>query len=137
MAKNPNYNIRGALLTILKGMAPEAEHEVDIVHLCHLIAWFREGAPGSDFEIERRFSMLVEALEQSEDLRVQVKGYLEQFLKESRYRYTFAELGILGNETFGQAMKNRIFQRLLPATVEDKTLRESLSVMFTKSDDHE
>lgn len=46
-------------------------------------------------------------------------------------------LGILGNETFGQAMKNRIFQRLLPATVEDKTVRESLSLMFTKPDDHE
>ncbi|MEK9815538.1 MAG: hypothetical protein VW447_00255 [Limnobacter sp.] len=137
MATNPNYNIRGALLTILNGMGPDNEHEADIAHLCHLMEWFREGAPGSDFEIERRFSMLVEALEQSNDLRVQVKGYLEQFLKESRYRYTFAELGILGNETFGQAMKNRIFQRLLPATVEDKTVRESLSLMFTKPDDHE
>lgn len=137
MATNPNYNIRGALLTILNGMGPDTEHEADIAHLCHLMEWFREGASGSDFEIERRFSMLVEALEQSNDLRVQVKGYLEQFLKESRYRYTFAELGILGNETFGQAMKNRIFQRLLPATVEDKTVRESLSLMFTKPDDHE
>lgn len=137
MAMNPNYNIRGALLTILNGMGPDNEHEADIAHLCHLMEWFREGAPDSDFEIERRFSMLVEALEQSNDLRVQVKGYLEQFLKESRYRYTFAELGILGNETFGQAMKNRIFQRLLPATVEDKTVRESLSLMFTKSNDHE
>lgn len=137
MATNPNYNIRGALLTILNGMGPDSEHDADIAHLCHLMEWFREGASGSDFEIERRFSMLVEALEQSNDLRVQIKGYLEQFLKESRYRYTFAELGILGNETFGQAMKNRIFQRLLPATVEDKTVRESLSLMFTKSDDHE
>ena len=137
MAMNPNYNIRGALLTILNGMGPDNEHEADIAHLCHLMAWFREGAPGSDFEIERRFSMLVEALEHSAALRLQVKAYLEQFLNESRYRYTFAELGILGNESFGQAMKNRIFQRLLPATVEDKTVRESLSLMFTKADDHE
>ncbi|HEX4878823.1 MAG TPA: recombinase [Limnobacter sp.] len=137
MANSPNYNIRGALLTILNGMAPDPHHDADIVHLCHLIAWFREGAIGSDFEIERRFIMVVEALERSSDLRLQVKGYLEQFLKESRYRYTFAELGILGNETFGQAMKNRIFQRLLPATVEDKTVRESLSLVFTKSSDHE
>ncbi|HEX4842549.1 MAG TPA: hypothetical protein VFV57_02680, partial [Limnobacter sp.] len=137
MASNPNYNIRGALLTILNGMAPDPQHDADIAHLCHLVAWFRDGAPGSDFEIERRFTMVVEALEGSEELRLQVKGYLEQFLKESRYRYTFAELGILGNETFGQAIKNRIFQRLLPATVEDKTVRESLSLMFTKSSDHE
>lgn len=137
MATNPNYNIRGALLTILKGMGPDSEHEVDIAHLCHLMEWFREGAPGSDFEIERRFSMLLEALERSNDLRVQVKGYLEQFLKESRYRYTFAELGILGSETFGKAMKSRVFQRLLPATVDDKTVRESLNLMFPKADDHE
>ncbi|WP_341237653.1 hypothetical protein [uncultured Limnobacter sp.] len=137
MATNPNYNIRGALLTILNGMSPDTEHEADIAHLCHLMEWFREGAPGSDFEIERRFSMLVEALEQSNDLRVQVKGYVEQFLKESRYRYTFAELGILGSETFGKAMKSRIFQRLLPATVDDKTVRESLNLMFPKADDHE
>ncbi|HEX4918458.1 MAG TPA: hypothetical protein VFV43_11215, partial [Limnobacter sp.] len=137
MASNPNYSIRGALLTILNGMAPDPQHDADIAHLCHLMEWFRDGAPGSDFEIERRFTMVVESLERSDDLRLQVKGYLEQFLKESRYRYAFAELGILGNETFGQAIKNRIFQRLLPATVEDKTVRESLSLMFTKSSDHE
>lgn len=137
MAGNPNYNIRGALLTILNGMAPDSKHDADIAHLCHLMEWFREAGADSDFEIDRRFNMIAEALERSNDLRLNVKGYLEQFLKESRYRYTFAELGILGNETFGQAMKNRIFQRLLPATVEDKTVRESLSLMFTKPNDHE
>lgn len=136
MANNSNYNTRGVLFTVLNGMGPDPEGEVDIVHLCHLVDWFRQGAPASDFEIERRFSMFTDALLQSEALRLQVKAYLEQFLKESRYRYTFAELGILGNETFGQAMKNRVFQRLLPATVDDKTVRESLSLMFTKSDDH-
>jgi site-specific recombinase len=136
MAKNPNFNIRGALLAILNGMAPDEEHEADIAHLCHLIQWFREGAGDSDFEIERRFQMLLETLEQSNELRPQVKGYLEQFLRESRYRYTFAELGILGSETFGQTIKSRIFQRLLPVTVDDKTVRESLNLMFPKADDH-
>lgn len=137
MAMNPNYNIRGALLTILNGFGPDEEHEADIAHLCHLTEWFREGASGSNFEIERRFTMLLEALEHSESLCLQVKGYLEQFLKESRYRYTFAELGILGSETFGAAMKSRIFQRLLPATVDDKTVRESLNLLFPKATDHE
>ena len=33
MATNPNYNIRGALLTILNGMGPDTEHEADIAHL--------------------------------------------------------------------------------------------------------
>jgi site-specific recombinase len=136
MSKTPNYKIQCNLQTVLSLMQQQPEGEADIVHLCHLIEWFREGSTGSEFEIEWRFSMLVKELEESNELCIQVKGYLEQFLKESRYRYTFAELGILGNETLGQAMKNRIFQRLLPATVEDKTVRESLSLIFTKSSDH-
>lgn len=134
--KNPNYNIRGALMTILNGMGPDGEHEADIVHLGHLMQWFREAAVGSDFELDRRFDMLCQALEDPA-LLANVKGYLEQFLQESRYRYTFAELGILGSETFGQAMRNRIFHRLLPATVEDKTVRESLGLIFTHDRDHE
>ncbi len=137
MATNPNYNVRNALLTILNGMVPDGGHEVDIAHMVHLVDWFREGAQGSDFEIERRFSLLIASLEQSNDLRINVKAYLEQFLKESKYRYTFAELGILGSETFGKAMKSRVFQRLLPATVGDRTVRETLNVLFPKPNDHE
>ena len=34
MATNPNYNIRGALLTILNGMAPDSLHEAGIDPLC-------------------------------------------------------------------------------------------------------
>lgn len=137
MATNPNYNIRGALLTILNGMGPDTQHDADIVHLAHLVNWFREGALGSDFEVERRLSMMIEALEMDQALRQRVKSYFEQLLTETRYRYTFAELGILGTESFGQAIKGRIIQRLLPATVEDKTLQESFSLIFTDTRDHQ
>ncbi|NJM32070.1 MAG: site-specific recombinase, partial [Limnobacter sp.] len=63
------------------------------------------------------------------ELRHDVKGYLEQLLTEAWYRYTFAELGILGKETFGQAMRDRLFQRMLPPTAEDKTVREMLNML--------
>lgn len=136
MATDAVYSTRSALLTILSGMSAQSE-EADIGHLVHLVRWLKVGATGSDFEIDRRFLMWVEVLEHDPALRAQVKDYLEQFLQESKYRYTFAELGILGSETFGQALKSRLFQRLLPATVEDKTVRESLNILFPKSDDHE
>lgn len=133
---NANYNIRQLLHTILNGMVPDPELEVNLTPLGHLVAWFREDALGSDFELDRRFAMLLETLRDSPVLMGNVKAYLEQLLSETHYRYTFAELGILGNETFGQAIKSRLLQKLLPATVEDKTLRETLGLVFHKSDDH-
>ncbi|MCQ8895118.1 site-specific recombinase [Limnobacter humi] len=137
MPNTSNVNILQSLRTILSGMVAEPGHDADILPLHHLVVWLRHDALGSHFELDRRCTLLLDLLQADVSVRLQVKAYLEQFLLERRYRYTVAELGILGNETFGQAMKNRLFQRLLPATVEDRTLRETLGLLFDKTNDHE
>lgn len=137
MAKNPPYSSRSTLVTILRGMSPDKDHEADIVHLRHLVEWLRESTTDTVTDVDRRFNVLVDVLSSEPDVLSDVKGYLEQFLHEAKYRYTFAELGILGKQSFGEAMRSRMFQRLLPATVEDKTLQESLNILFPKVTDHE
>lgn len=136
MAKNPPYSSRSALLTILRGMAPDKDHEADIIHLRHLVEWLREATSENIADIDRRFNILVDVLISEPDVLADAKGYLEQFLHEAKYRYTFAELGILGKQSFGEAMRSRVFQRLLPSTVEDKTFQESLNILFPKVTDH-
>lgn len=124
------------MLTLLQGMGP-SDQEFDIVHLQHLVNWMRGSMSSSRLEINRRFGFLLDALAADQALCGRVKVYLEQFLQEARYRYTFAELGILGNDTFGQAIKKRIFLRMLPVTIEDKTIQESINVLFHQETDHE
>lgn len=118
-------------------MVPDASGPVDIGHLVHLVKWLRPAEAITSEEVNRKFSVLLDLLRTEPTVRTDVKGYIEQFLLETKYRYTFAELGILTKQSFGQAMRSRIFQRMLPSTVEDKTLQESLNILFPKLDDHE
>lgn len=117
-------------------MEADESNDTNVIHLAHLIDWLRVGLISPELNVQARFQLLIDQLGETPELRQQVAAFIEQFLGSLKYLYTFAELGILSDETFGQALSNRIFQRMLPATVEDKTVQESLNLVFPRKNDH-
>lgn len=130
-------NVVHSLRIILQGMEADESNDANIVHFTHVIDWLRVGLITPEISVQDRFQILLEVLSESPELRQQVSAFVAQFLTSLKCLYTFAELGILSDETFGQALSNRLFQRLLPATVEDKTIQEALNLVFPRKDDHE
>lgn len=123
------------MLSILRGMYND-DDEINLTPLEHLVRWFRSGGVQSDFETDRRFNLMLDALETDPELKNSVIVYFQQLITAHRYRFTFAELGILANESFGKAMKSRLSLKLLPPAMDDRTLRSALGYLFPKTDDH-
>lgn len=118
-------------------MEADESNDANVAHLAHLVDWLRVGTLSAELDVQERLRLLIDFLANEPELRGQVCAFTNQFLSGLKFVYSFAELGILSDETFGQALSNRIFQRMLPATLEDKTLQETLNLVFPRKNDHE
>ncbi len=82
-----------------------------------------------------RFTVLCEAIESNESLRLALCGCLSRLFADRKQVNFFADSGILPNSGFFSELWRRIVHRLFPAITDPGSLRDCLNLVFHRRDD--
>ncbi len=93
--------------------------------------------PIHDVETGRRnYAGMVETLRTRDDVREAVRAQLMRLFASRKLVTFFTDTGILPASGFFSELSRRIFQRLLPAAPDERSMRDCLRLIFSDADDY-
>ncbi len=124
-------------------MEPLLEHisaapqERDVSALIRLFNALRPAQADKTEQASNNILALSYLLEHRADLRAGLRRYLFQVLGSRKQSHLYTDTGILGNESFFAAGRQRLAWKLLPPESNDHYLKDIFGQIFHQRDDHE
>ena len=123
---------RARIIAALMDMFPESDATRQLAALVNALR--PSNAEDESLAVER-FTVLCEAIESNESLRLALCGCLSRLFADRKQVSFFADSGILPNSGFFSELWRRIIHRVFPAITDPGSLRDCLNLIFHRRDD--
>lgn len=113
-----------------------ADHDRRVAALAGLVRWLRPRRAEVAAPAERKLQALIEQVRIDAPARAAVRGALLSLIRDRQPLRLLSESGVLSGEGFFSGLWHRTTNVLLPEELDPAQLKDVVSLLFTRDDDH-